>query len=99
MEQQAAKKWDSGPDLIRLLAMFFVVIQHVLGAGGVLRGSHGLHFSLFWLMEITVFCSVNLFAMLSGYLMVYSRWDLIRRMAALYLQVLFYSLLFFCLTP
>ena len=61
------KKRNYGIDLLRLVAMYMVVILHVLGNGGVLSATSGLKNSVAWLLEIAAYCAVNCYAIISGY--------------------------------
>lgn len=61
------KKRNYGIDLLRLVAMYMIVILHVLGNGGVLEATNGLKNSLAWFMEIGSYCAVNCYAIISGY--------------------------------
>lgn len=62
-------KRNYGIDLLRLLSMFMVVVLHVLGKGGILNNVTNLTLrgELFWSLEITCYCAVNVFAIISGY--------------------------------
>lgn len=62
-------KRNYGIDLLRLLSMFMVVVLHVLGNGGILSSVTKLTLrgELFWALEITCYCAVNVFAIISGY--------------------------------
>ena len=61
-----------GIDLLRIVAMFFVVLLHSLSGSGILDTNDpsivnsGLYNS-FWLFEIIAYGAVNIFAMISGY--------------------------------
>lgn len=58
-----------GIDSLRLLSVFYVVILHTLGAGGILDtvsiGSGSFYAG--WFAEAWTFCAVNIFALISGY--------------------------------
>lgn len=56
-----------GIDLLRLVAMFFVVILHVLGQGGVLANAENFQYNLSWLLETVAYCAVDCYAIISGY--------------------------------
>lgn len=56
-----------GIDLLRLVAMFFVVMLHVLGQGGILAHATGIPYALCWLFEIVAYCAVDCYAIISGY--------------------------------
>lgn len=56
-------------DLLRIVSMCGVVSLHLLGQGGILFvADDPRHYAMGWFLEICAYCSVNLFAMLSGYL-------------------------------
>ena len=56
-----------GIDLLRLYSMFLIVILHVCGHGGVLASAQGASWATAWLLEIGAYCSVNCFALISGF--------------------------------
>ena len=57
-----------GVDLLRLVAMFMIVILHVSGQGGVLEASTERgEYAVNWVLEAFAFCAVNCYAMISGY--------------------------------
>lgn len=60
-----------GLDLCRTVAMAMIVLLHVLGQGGLLNAFNPAGGGGYWTvygMETVAICSVDLFAMLSGYL-------------------------------
>ncbi len=83
-------------DLARIIATFFVVVLHVLGKGGVLKSTapNSAVFYTAWFMEIGAYCAVDIFALISGYVMVDKNIKL-KNMISLWLQVAFYSILFY----
>lgn len=91
---QAKQERNYGIDLLRLVAMFMVVMLHVLGHGGVFAALAPFsgNYEAAWFMEIASFCAVNCFALISGYVGVNScfRYSSI---AVLWLRVFFYSIL------
>ena len=73
--------------------MFFVTVLHVLGHGGVLGNTSGISNSVAWLVETIAFCSVNCYAIISGFVM-YSEKEKPYRYSkyiTMWLQVFFYS--------
>ena len=58
-----------GIDLLRVIAMLYVVILHSLGAGGVLEtaAEGSITYKTAWAVEIAAFGAVNIFAIISGY--------------------------------
>lgn len=85
-----------GVDLLRIFSMFFVIILHCLGKGGVLDATKQgtVQYSSAWFLETLAYCAVNIFGMISGYVgysetskkTKYSNWIL------MWLQVVFYGL-------
>ena len=86
-------KRNYGIDLLRMVLMFMVVLLHVLGHGGVLDATEQLtlRYSASWLLETLGFCSVNCYAIISGYVY-YNRKYRLSSFAQIWLQALIYSL-------
>lgn len=60
-----------GIELLRLCLMFMVCLLHVLGQGGILEASKISEeggSKIFWLIEISCYCAVDGFALISGYI-------------------------------
>ncbi len=92
-------KRNYGIDFMRILSMFMVVVLHILGNGGILAAAepNSLKYWIIWLMEISCYCAVNCFALISGYVM-YRSTAKIHKALSLWLQTFFYTalaLLFF----
>ena len=83
-----------GIEFLRIISMFFIVILHVLGRGGILNNCElfSPNYFLAWLLEILAFCSVNCYGMISGYVGVNSNFKY-SNIIKLWLQVLFYTLI------
>lgn len=87
---------NHGIDLLKVLAIFMVVILHVLGQGGVIGATRypaGSHLMSWWL-EIESYGAVNCFAIATGFLMV-GRKIKYRRLVGLWVTVQFYNLAFY----
>ncbi len=80
-----------GIDLLRIAAMFMVVLLHMLLPIISKSRTGGGVFELTWLLECACYCAVNCYGLISGYVGAGSRVSL-GRAAALWLQVEFYSL-------
>lgn len=92
LEQKHSTR-NYGIDMLRLFAMFFVCAIHVLENGGLLKNVQGLKYDIAWLVEIIVFCAVNCYAIISGYVS-YSDQEKTYRFSkyiTLWLLVFFYS--------
>ncbi len=62
------KERNDGIDLLRIVAMFFVMMLHTIGQGGLLGVTgDGANVGIIWAMEIIAFGSINIFALISGY--------------------------------
>lgn len=90
------KERDTGLDLLRVLSMCGIVGLHILGQGGVLdHVDKSFNFVTGFFVEALFLCSVNIFAILSGYfygLRCFENFK-IRNIVRLILVVLFYCLL------
>lgn len=82
------RKRNYGIDLLRIVAMFMIVVLHVLGAGGVIYNFEGISpvYIAAWLLEFAAYCAVNCYALISGYVGVESKFRLSNIML-LWLQV------------
>ncbi len=81
-----------GVDALRIVAMFMVVLLHVLGNGGILEGLQygSFKYQLVWLLEIAAYCAVDCYALISGYVGVKSRYKY-TNLALIWLRVVFYT--------
>lgn len=94
MKYDISSERNYGIDLLKVISMFFVVILHVLGRGGILD-SYSQENASFWvasLLEIAAYCAVNCFAMATGYLMVDHAFRY-RKIVPMWLTVQFYSVI------
>lgn len=90
------KERDTGLDLLRVLSMCGIVGLHVLGQGGILGSLDKVFpFAFGFGLEALFLCSVNIFAILSGYFYGLRRFEGFknRNIVRLILTVLFYCLL------
>lgn len=81
-----------GIDLLRIFAMFMILLLHILGQGGVIDAvsNDPLKFNLAWLLEVGAFCCVNCYALISGYVG-YGRDFKFTNIIMLWLRVIFYT--------
>ena len=91
------KKRLGNLELVRCVAMMMIIVLHFLGKGGLLRSmtyaSWNFTDVLAWGLEILSMVAVNLYMLISGYLLCESRFRL-SRLVQLLLQIVFYSVLF-----
>lgn len=79
---------NMGVELFRVVSMILVVMLHVLGHGGVYSHCDFLsdNYKIAWFLEVCAYCSVNCYALISGYANVRSNFKF-RRMIHLWLEV------------
>ena len=84
---------NTGIDFLRIVAMFFVVVLHTNNFGGFLFSTSidSIQYKLGWLIEIVSLCAVDVFAIISGYVM-WNKKTNYPKLINLWLQVVFYSL-------
>ena len=80
-----------GIDALRIISMLMVVMLHVLKHGGIIRASESITYLIIWFLEVSAFCAVDCYALISGYVGVYSQYK-ISNLATLWCRVSFYSL-------
>lgn len=83
-----------GIDLLKIISMYMVVQLHVLGCGGVLNACEkfSMNYYVAWFLESSAFCAVDLFAMITGYVMIGKKVNGLK-IIPLWLTVFFYSTL------
>lgn len=81
-------------ELLRIIAMLFVVALHYLGKGGTLLPWGDTNFSvntyLAWSVEAFALVAVNVYVLIGGYFLVDSQFKMMR-IIKLWMQVFFYS--------
>ncbi len=84
-----------GIDLLRIVSMLMVLVLHILGVGGILKTATPLSadYEVAWFLEIAAYCAVNCYALVSGYVGLYSKFKY-TNIACTWLQVAFYNVLF-----
>ncbi len=94
MDQNNAIKTEKsrnlGIELFRIAAMLLIVLLHVLGRGGVYGNTEylGTNYKIAWFLETAAYCSVNCYALISGFVGVRSRFRF-RKIVYLWLEVAF----------
>ncbi len=88
------KQRNVGIDVLRIVSMFFIIIGHILMQGGVLSAylNEGLQGSYYFFntLYILVYCGVNCFALVSGYVGWQNTFKL-EKMLKLWANVVFWS--------
>lgn len=94
LEVTAKEERNMGVELFRVVSMILVVMLHVLGHGGVYSHADFLsdNYKVAWFMETAAYCSVNCYALISGYANVKSSFKF-RRIVYLWLEVVFLNVL------
>lgn len=82
-----------GIELFRIVAMLLIVLLHVLGRGGVYANTEYLstNYKIAWFLETAAYCSVNCYALISGFVGIRSRFRF-RKIVYLWLEVAFITL-------
>lgn len=85
-----------GVDLLRVTAMLFVIIQHILGQGGVaaadILSEKGV---VLHLLQILVYCAVDIYGITTGYMLCRKPFRL-ARLVNLWLTTVFWSVAVSC---
>ena len=104
MEETVKRSRNLGIDLMRAMAMFFVICLHILGQGGLVDHADpgsGKYYVLS-LLQILSYCAVNAYGITTGYLMC-TRSFRLSRVTKLWLITVFWSVAvsccFFALIP
>ncbi len=86
------KERNYGIDLLRLVLMFMVCMLHALAHGGVLSSSVSgtVGYDIYWFLRIVCFCSVDGFALISGYMAV-NKEKKYEKLVEMWFQIFFYS--------
>ena len=84
----AKEERNIGIELFRIVSMLMVVLLHVLGHGGVYNNTAVLsdNYKAAWFLETVAYCSVNCYALISGFANVRSSFKF-RRIVYLWLEV------------
>lgn len=88
MEEQ---KRNSGLDIARTAAMCGIIILHIVDNGGLIQCTEGPRYWIVFWIQICATCSVDLFALLSGYFGIDKRTRSLYRTFELLAIVIFYS--------
>ncbi len=93
VSQPQIEERSYGIDALRCLAMFLVVLGHLVGQGGVLDAcvDKSLNYYVAWIIRIIAYPAVDVFAIITGYLMINRKWK-ISRIIHLWLEVVFYAI-------
>ena len=86
---------NNGIELLRIIAMFMIVVLHILGIGqnGIIErvSPNSLQFHMAWMLEITCFCAVNIYGLISGYVLCDKTFRL-SRLINLWFSTAFYTI-------
>ena len=81
-----------GIDLLRMLAMFMIVVMHILGIGGIMSSCDTMssQYEAAWFLEAVAYCAVNCYALISGYVGIDAAYKY-SNLILLWLRVVFYT--------
>ncbi len=91
--EQSEIKYFCGIDLLKIIAMVFIAILHIIGHGGGINTAQNGAYYVIWLLETICICGVDCYAIISGFIG-YQRKHTLRKYILLWLQVFFYSVVF-----
>ena len=93
MNSNMMSQRNYGIDLLRMVAMYMIVVLHVLKQGGILAATKETSacYEIAWLLEIAAICAVNCYALISGYVGIKSKYKY-SNIIVLWLRVVFYTL-------
>ena len=87
-----------GIDLLRIIAMFFVIIGHIIGQGGILEFSetNNVNYNLVLFFKVFSLCSINIFGVISGYVGYGTllKW---KKLVLLWFQIIFWTVMILCI--
>ena len=66
-------KRETGFEILRILSMFFIMLVHVLNAGGMLKNANAETLPWHYLLYSFFVPAVNVFVLISAYFMVKSK--------------------------
>ncbi|MER2000961.1 MAG: acyltransferase family protein [Lysinibacillus sp.] len=95
---------DYAIDLLRIISMLMVPVVHIIGQGGILGAAvpFSIQYESAWMLMSFVLVAVNCFILITGYVY-YGKETKYYRLATLWIEVLFYSiiilLLFYFMFP
>lgn len=97
MAVTARKSRNLGIDLMRAMAMFFVICLHILGQGGLIAHAEPDSGKFYFLkfLQILSYCAVNAYGITTGYLMC-TRPFRLARVTRLWLTTVFWSVAVSC---
>lgn len=86
------KEKNIGIELLRIVSMFMIVVLHCFNIGGILGNveKFSINYYLSNFIFLAVYVAVNLYALTTGYLCIYSR-HRYSRIINLWIEVFFYS--------
>ncbi len=82
-----------GIDVLKAISVWMVIILHILGRGGILRNlvENTANYYVAWVLDIIVYCAVNVIALILGYLMIQNKVKM-KWLLNLWLMVFFYNM-------
>lgn len=88
------QKHDYQIDIVRIVAMLMIIGLHICGHGGVLQNVKvfSVNYFFFWTYECLCIAGVNLFAIISGYIL-YDKKAKFTNIIRLWIKVLFFSVI------
>ena len=85
------KERNYGIELLRIVSMLMIVMIHIVNRGGMAENAEGFNKYVLFAINAIIACAVNCYAMISGYVGLYTGFKL-SRLLKLWVQVFVYSL-------
>lgn len=86
------KNRESNYELLRIIAMFLIVLYHVIFHGNVIKYTTGMLQEIFEFIKLFTMIHVNIFILIMGYFQSKSKFN-IRKIISILFQVWFYNIL------
>ena len=93
-ELQAKSKRVFSIDLLRILAMWLIICNHILVHGGVFEQTNSVYYYCLFLLWNLSIMAVNLYVLISGFFLITQKFKL-SKLVHIYLEVVFYALLWY----
>lgn len=92
--ENPARNRNYALDLLRIIAMWMIVLHHILGHGGVMEQTDSVFYYGLLILWNACAISVNLYVLISGYFLVTQKFRP-SKLLRLYIEVVFYCLVWY----
>lgn len=85
-------KRNPGISLFKMFSMFMIALLHVVGMGGIVGNAIGTTYDVAYFIRCVTFCSVDCYALVTGYLY-YQKKTRLSRILELWIEIFVYSVI------